>query len=85
MQANTKDIQDITNTIIKFNVPTIFIESSVPVRQIEAVQAAVQAKGHSVAIGQPLYTDALGDSDKPEGTYLGMMKYNTTQIVNGLK
>ncbi|MGC6367553.1 MAG: metal ABC transporter solute-binding protein, Zn/Mn family [Candidatus Marinamargulisbacteria bacterium] len=85
MQANTKDIQDITNTIIKHNVPTIFIESSVPVRQIEAVQAAVQAKGHSVKIGKPLFTDALGSAHQPEGTYIGMMKYNTMQIVNGLK
>ena len=85
MQANTKDIQDITNTIIKHNVPTIFIESSVPVRQIEAVQAAVQARGHSVTIGQPLFTDALGNPTQPEGTYIGMMKYNTMQIVNGLK
>ena len=60
MQANTKDIQDITNTIIKHNVPTIFIESSVPVRQIEAVQAAVQAKGHSVTIGQTVIYRCIG-------------------------
>jgi manganese/zinc/iron transport system substrate-binding protein len=84
-EANTKDIQNIVNVIIKKNIPTIFIESSVPVRQINAVKAAVKAKGNTVEIGQPLFTDAMGSAGTPEGTYIGMIKHNVSSIVNGLK
>jgi manganese/zinc/iron transport system substrate-binding protein len=84
-EANTKDIQAITQIIIDNAIPTIFIESSVPVRQINAVKAAVMAKGHTVAIGQPLFTDAMGSAGTPEGTYIGMIKHNVNSIVNGLK
>ncbi|MEC8677285.1 MAG: zinc ABC transporter substrate-binding protein [Candidatus Margulisiibacteriota bacterium] len=84
-EANTKDIQNVVNVIIENNIPTIFIESSVPVRQINAVKAAVKAKGNSVEIGQPLFTDAMGSANTPEGTYIGMIKHNVSSIVNGLK
>lgn len=84
-EAGTKDIQHVTNIIIQNKVPTIFIESSVPVRQIEALKAAVNAKGWNVEIGEELFTDAMGDSDTIEGTYIGMIKHNVKSIVSGLK
>ena len=84
-EANTKDIQNITKIIINNKVPTIFIESSVPVKQIEAVQAAANAKGYSVSIGTPLFTDAMGDKGTPEGSYIGMIKHNVNSIRTGLK
>ena len=84
-EAGTKDIQHVTNIIIQNKVPTIFIESSVPVRQIEALKAAVNARGWNVEIGEELFTDAMGDSDTIEGTYIGMIKHNVKSIVFGLK
>ncbi len=84
-QANTKDIQNTATIILQHKIPTIHIESSVPIRQIQALQAAVKAKGWNVSIGKTLYTDALGDPNTPEGTYIGMMKHNVMSIVNGLK
>jgi ABC-type Zn uptake system ZnuABC Zn-binding protein ZnuA len=32
-----------------------------------------------------LYTGALSDSNGPAGTYLEFMRYDVSQIVNGLK
>lgn len=84
-EAGTKDIQNVANIIINNNVPTIFIESSVPIRQIKALKAAVNAKGWTVEIGEELYTDAMGDFGTIEGTYIGMMKHNVNSIVTGLK
>ena len=84
-EAGTKDIQHVTNIIINNKIPTIFIESSVPIRQIQALKAAVNAKGWNVEIGEELYTDAMGDPNTVEGTYIGMMRHNVTSIVNGLK
>ncbi len=63
----------------------IFIESSVPRKTIEALQAAVLSKGHQVSIGGSLYSDALGDTGSVEGTYTGMFLYNVKTIVNALQ
>ena len=84
-EAGTKDIQNVTSIIIEKEVPTIFIESSVPIRTIKAVQAAVKAKGHHVDIGEELLTDALGQTGTNKGTYIGMIKHNINSIVTGLK
>jgi manganese/zinc/iron transport system substrate-binding protein len=43
-----------------------------------------QAKGHNLVIGGSLFSDALGASDTPEGTYFGMVKHNVNVIVTGL-
>ena len=83
-EAGIKYIQAITDLIIEKQVPTIFIESSVPVRHIQAVQAAVRAKNWDVEIGEELFTDAMGDEGTPEGTYIGMIQHNIHSIVNGL-
>ena len=55
-------------------VKAIFVESSVPRRSIEAVQAAAARRGHEVAIGGQLFSDALGAAGTPEGTYVGMVR-----------
>jgi len=84
-EAGIRDVQRIADLLVERQVPTIFVETSVPRRTIEAVQVAARDRGWEVSIGEPLYSDALGDSDTPEGTYLGMFHYNVETIVAGLK
>jgi manganese/zinc/iron transport system substrate-binding protein len=84
-EAGVKDVQRLSQFIIDKQVKAIFIESSVPRRTIEALEAAVQAKGHNVTIGGSLYSDALGSTGTIEGTYIGMFTYNVNTIVNALK
>lgn len=84
-EAGVKDVQNIANLIIKYKVKAIFIETSVPKRTIEALQASVKAKGHEVKIGGELFSDALGNPNTAEGTYIGMYKHNVSIIVNALK
>lgn len=84
-EAGVQDVQKLANFIIEKNIKAIFVESSVPKRTIEALQASVKAKGHEVAIGGTLYSDALGDAGTVEGTYIGMYTYNVATIVNALK
>lgn len=84
-EAGVQDVQRIANVIIEKKIKAIFIESSVPVRTVEALQAAVKAKGQEVIIGGTLFSDALGNPTTPEGTYLGMYRYNMETIVNALK
>jgi manganese/zinc/iron transport system substrate-binding protein len=84
-EAGVQDVQKLSSFIIENDVKSIFIESSVPKRTIEALQAAVNSKGHNVTIGGSLYSDALGNLGTIEGTYIGMFKYNVNTIVNALK
>jgi manganese/zinc/iron transport system substrate-binding protein len=83
-EAGTGDVQDLAGFIAENKIPAIFVESSVPVRNIEAVQAAVQAKGFQVNIGGELFSDAMGDWGTEEGTYLGMVRHNVDTIVSAL-
>lgn len=84
-EAGVQDVQALSAYIIEHKIKAIFIESSVPKRTIEALQASVNSKGHHVTIGGSLYSDALGNAGTVEGTYIGMFKYNVNTIVNALK
>lgn len=84
-EAGVQDVQKLAAFIIEKKVKAIFVESSVPKRTIEALQAAVNSKNHDVSIGGTLYSDALGNKGTIEGTYIGMFTYNVNTIVNALK
>ncbi len=84
-EAGVQDVRELTAFIIEKNIKAVFIESSIPKRTIEALQAAVNSKGHTVKIGGTLYSDALGNAGTAEGTYIGMFEYNVNTIVNALK
>jgi manganese/zinc/iron transport system substrate-binding protein len=84
-EAGVQDVQKLSAFIIEKEIKAVFVESSVPKRTIEALQAAVKSKGHDVEIGGTLYSDALGTTGTIEGTYIGMFEYNVNTIVNALK
>jgi manganese/zinc/iron transport system substrate-binding protein len=83
-EAGAGDVQALAEFIATRRIPAIFIESSVPVRNIEAVQAAVRARGFQVVIGGELFSDAMGDWGTVEGTYIGMVRHNIDTIVGAL-
>jgi manganese/zinc/iron transport system substrate-binding protein len=84
-EAGTADVQKLAEFITQRRVPAIFVESSVPPRAIQAVQAAVESRKFSVAIGGQLYSDALGSPDSEAGTYVGMVRHNTDTLVRALR
>lgn len=84
-EAGTLDVRNLATFIAENHIPAVFIESSVPVRNVEALQAAVGAQGWDVAIGGSLFSDAMGSADTPEGTYEGMVRHNIDTIVGALK
>ena len=84
-EAGVQDVQKTATYIIDHKVKAVFIESSVPRRTVEALLAAVNSKNHEVVIGGTLFSDALGNPGTPEGTYIGMFKFNVHTIVNALK
>jgi manganese/zinc/iron transport system substrate-binding protein len=83
-EAGTADVRDLADFIVQRQIPAIFVESSVPVRNVEALQAAVRSQGFEVAIGGQLFSDAMGDPDTPEGNYVGMVRHNIDTIAGAL-
>lgn len=83
-EASTADVQQLATFIAERRIPAIFVESSVPQRNVEAVQAAVRAQGFDVTIGGQLFSDAMGNPGTPEGTYTGMVRHNIDTIVAAL-
>ena len=80
-----QDIRQLKELIVKHQVRAVFVESSVSPRFIQALVKGVEAEGHPLTIGGELYSDAMGLSNTPEGTYIGMVKHNVSTIVNALK
>lgn len=84
-EAGTADVSVLADFIVERQIKAIFVESSVPPKTIEALQAAVKAKGFDVAIGGELYSDSLGDAESGAGTYILTIKANIDTIVDALK
>ncbi|MTI29530.1 metal ABC transporter solute-binding protein, Zn/Mn family, partial [Xanthovirga aplysinae] len=75
-----KDISDLVDLIVERNIKAVFVETSVSQRAIKAVVDGCQKRGQNVIIGGTLYSDALGEENTPEGTYIGMVKSNVQTI-----
>lgn len=84
-EAGTADVSDLATFISENKIKAIFVESSVPPKNIEALQEAVRAQGFEVKIGGELYSDSLGDTNSGHDTYVQTFKANIDTIVNALK
>jgi len=83
-ETGTADLSSLADFIVEREIPSIFVETSVPQRFIEALREAVAERGFDVSIGGSIYSDAMGDAGTPEGTYIGMVRHNIDTIVAGL-
>lgn len=84
-EAGTADVRKLADFITERKIRALFVESSVPERNIKAVQEAVQSRGWDVEIGGELFSDAMGTEGTIEGTYVGMLTHNIDTIVESLK
>lgn len=79
-----KNMHELIELICTHNIPTIFIESSLPTRSMQAIAQAVFAQGRTINIGEELYSDTLGTAESDAHNYAGMLKHNTHALVRGL-
>jgi len=84
-EASLRDINALVDTLSSRGIPAVFWESSVPRKTVEALVEGCASRGHRVAIGGELFSDAVGKSGTPEATLAGMLKHNTRTIVAALR
>lgn len=84
-EAGIQDMSALANSIVSRQVPAIFVESTVSPKTIEALQAAVVARGGRVQLGGSLYSDSLGEPNSGAETYVGMIRHNVKTIVRALE
>lgn len=80
-----KDVTELVDFIISRKIKAIFVETSVSEKSINAVIEGCRNKGWQVNIGGSLYSDAMGEANTPDGTYIGMVSKNVSTIVSALK
>lgn len=79
------DIKRIVDTLVERKIQTVFVETSVNDKSIQAVIEGAKSRNHEVKIGGELFSDAMGEEGTEEGTYIGMYKHNIQVIYDGLK
>ncbi len=77
---SARDLADLAGRIRQARVPAIFAETSQPDRLVQVLADEV---GLRVRVAR-LYSESLGPPDSPASTYLGMMRYNASTIVDAL-
>ncbi len=80
-----RDVADLVNFIVDKQIKAVFVETSVSEKAINAVVEGCKEKGFGVSIGGNLFSDAMGEENTVEGTYVGMVQSNVNTIVNALK
>lgn len=83
-EAGLQHIRELVDLLVERQISTVFVESSVPSKNVEALIEGAAARGHTVTLGGELFSDATGPAGTYEGTYIGMIDHNVTMIVRGL-
>ncbi len=83
-EAGVARIEALVDLLVERQVRAVFVESSVSDRGLRALVEGAAARGHQVAIGGQLFSDAMGAEGTYEGTYLGMIDHNVTTIARAL-
>lgn len=83
-EAGLQRINQLVDLIVANQIRAVFVESSVSRKNIDALIEGAATRGHSVAIGGELYSDAMGPTGTWEGTYPGMLDHNFTVVARGL-
>jgi manganese/zinc/iron transport system substrate-binding protein len=83
-EAGVKDINALVDRLVVDRIGAVFVETSVADKNVRALIEGAGSRGHTVAIGGSLFSDAMGASGTWEGTYVGMIDHNVTTIARAL-
>lgn len=83
-EAGLQRVNELVDMIVAKKVRAVFVESSVPRKNIEALVEGARARNHEITIGGELFSDAMGETGTYEGTYIGMLDHNITLVTRAL-
>jgi len=84
-EAGLQRINELVDLLVDKKVKAVFVESSVPRKNIDSLVEGARSRGHEVAVGdKELFSDAMGAAGTYEGTYIGMLDHNITLVARGL-
>lgn len=83
-EAGLRRINELVDLLVEQQVAAVFVESSVPQKNIQALVEGVRSRGHQIQIGGQLFSDAMGSAQSYEGTYVGMLDHNLTLVTRAL-
>ncbi|NCU18491.1 metal ABC transporter solute-binding protein, Zn/Mn family [Pallidibacillus pasinlerensis] len=83
-EIGVSDIQETIDIVAEYQVPAVFVESSISEDSINAVIEGAKSKGIDLALGGELFSDAMGEAETEEGTYIGMYRHNVNTIYEAL-
>ena len=83
-EAGLQRINQLVDYLVEKKIAAVFVESSVPSKNIEALIEGAKSRGHNVRIGGQLYSDAMGEAGTYQGTYIGMLDHNITTVTKAL-
>jgi len=84
-EAGVQQVTELVDFLSQQKVKAVFVETSVSDQNIRSLLEGCAARGHNVIIGGSLFSDAMGKSGTPDGTYEGMVKHNVDTIVGALR
>lgn len=80
-EVTYNDINKLADILINKKVNALFLEATLPDKNIKLLQSTLKSRGYFVKIGGILYSDTLGYNN----SYEDMMKYNIDIIVSALQ
>jgi manganese/zinc/iron transport system substrate-binding protein len=83
-EAGVQRIRELVELLVSRRIPAVFAETSVSDRNLRALIEGAASRGHRVALGGSLFSDAMGAPGTYQGTYVGMIDHNVTTIVRAL-
>lgn len=86
-EADLATATRLVEMLVRREIKAVFVESSVPQKSVRSLIEACADQGHTVNVGDQLFSDAMGPKGHRDGadTYIGMVKYNVDTIVEALK
>ncbi|MEE2907040.1 MAG: zinc ABC transporter substrate-binding protein [Planctomycetota bacterium] len=83
-EAGLSDLNGLVEFLVERRIPAVFVESSVPRKNVQALIEGAKARGHDVVVGGELFSDAMGRPGTQEGTYEGMIEHNARTMTEAL-
>ena len=83
-EAGLDRINRLVDLLVTRRIGAVFVETTIAERNVRALIEGADARGHTVAVGGELFSDAMGQPGTYEGTYVGMLDHNITTVARAL-